>query len=254
MTDSDNLPISEIFASIQGEGLLTGVPSLFFRLSGCNLRCRWCDTPYASWNPDGAKQSISDLVARARASGLRHAVLTGGEPMMFPALTRLSALLAAPLESGGAGQHITIETAGTVIPPDFLSLGENGGRCDLMSISPKLSNSTPTGDPRDPTGAWAERHESRRLNPGVLQALLDAFPPPHRQLKFVFTGEQDLPEIDALLSRLRAWSPSDILLMPEGTRTPTPALMAATVKACMERGFRYCARLHLDLFGNVRGT
>jgi len=144
------LPISETFVSIQGEGKLTGVPSWFCRVAGCNLRCSWCDTPYASWSPEKTMRSVEALIAEAKSSGVVHAVLTGGEPMMFGELVALSRGLAE------AGMHITVETAGTLTLP--------GLACDLMSLSPKLANSTPTDDPRDPDGVWANRHEERRLN------------------------------------------------------------------------------------------
>jgi 7-carboxy-7-deazaguanine synthase len=243
----NQLPISETFTSLQGEGKLAGVPSYFVRLSGCNLRCAWCDTPYASWNPEGGKRSIAEIVTEARASGVRHAVLTGGEPMMFPALPELAGALAAAVD--GAGMHITVETAGTVIPEGEL-------KCDLMSVSPKLANSTPRGDARDPGGVWAQRHEERRLNFGVLQELLERYPSPRHQLKFVVSAEveRDLEEIEGVLSRLNGWRPEDVLLMPEGVRPPTAEHKAAVVRACVERNWRYCARLHIDLFGNTRGT
>jgi 7-carboxy-7-deazaguanine synthase len=244
------LPISETFVSVQGEGKLTGVPSAFVRLSGCNLRCRWCDTPYASWDPDGGPRAIDDLVAWARSTGVRHAVLTGGEPMLFPGLRTLAARLAAPRDHAGADMHITVETAGTVLPPEDESATPLA--VHLMSISPKLASSTPVGDPRDPTGAWAARHESRRLNLPVLQELLDAFP--ERQLKFVVTAAPDLAEIDALLAQLHGWTPADVLLMPEGVAAPPPALRQLVLDACLARGFRYCHRLHVELFGNTRGT
>ena len=72
------LLVSETFFSVQGEGLLTGVPSWFVRLSGCNLRCAWCDTPYASWNPEGPSRGIDAIAEEVRRSGARHAVVTGG--------------------------------------------------------------------------------------------------------------------------------------------------------------------------------
>lgn len=238
------LPIAETFYSLQGEGKLAGTPSWFARLSGCNLRCSWCDTPYASWRPEAVTRTIDDLVAEARATGARHAVLTGGEPMIFPGLVPLSRALAE------AGMHITIETAGTVAP-------EAGLACDLMSISPKLANSTPTEEQcreRGIEAAWAARHEARRINVGALQALLDRFPSPRHQLKFVVRGEEDLPEIDALLARLTGWTPADVLLMPEGTAAPSLAQRDAVVRMCLARGWRYAHRLHLELFGNTRGT
>jgi 7-carboxy-7-deazaguanine synthase len=238
-TTPDSLPVSETFVSIQGEGKLTGVPSWFLRTSGCNLRCTWCDTPYASWNPEGTRRTLTALLAEARGTKVKHAVLTGGEPMLFAALAPLTRALR------DAGVHITIETAGT-LAPNPLPLA------DLWSISPKLAHSTPRNDPRDPTGAWAARHEQRRLSVPALQALLDA--PGDHQLKFVVSKESDLPEIDALLTKLTGWIPSDILLMPEGVATPTPAQRTTVVNLCLTRGFRYCPRLHIELFGNKRGT
>ena len=86
--------ISEIFYSIQGEGELTGVPSVFVRTSGCNLRCAWCDTPYASWNPEGEMRTVAQLVATVQESrAARHVVLTGGEPMVAKGIHDLAARL-----------------------------------------------------------------------------------------------------------------------------------------------------------------
>ncbi len=232
------LKIAEQFLSIQGEGKLTGVPSWFIRVSGCNLRCVWCDTPYASWAPEGEKFSLDALVARARASGAGHVVLTGGEPMIFPQVIPLTAALR------DAGLHVTIETAGTVDQP--------GVHADLMSISPKLSNSTPVGDPRDPSGAWAERHEARRLDFGVLNALVGRFA--DRQLKFVVSDPKDLAEIGRVLDRVEGLKPCDVMLMPEGVSTPAPSSVRWVAEACVQRGWRYCHRLHIELFGDTRGT
>jgi 7-carboxy-7-deazaguanine synthase len=146
---SNTLPIAETFYSVQGEGKLTGVPSFFVRLSGCNLRCKWCDTPYASWSPEGASHDVDAIVNAAKQTGSRHVVITGGEPFIFKQLPALCGAMKS------ANMHITIETAGTV----YAQVD-----CDLLSISPKLANSTPWSDPRDPSGEWATRHEQRRIN------------------------------------------------------------------------------------------
>lgn len=261
--EAATLPVSETFVSIQGEGKLAGTPSWFVRVSGCNLRCAWCDTPYASWRPEvggapgSGRRTVGSLVAEARASGVKHAVLTGGEPMMFEAIEPLAALLAPFM-------HITIETAGTVFRPVT---------CHLMSVSPKLANSTPTAAQALALGGpgaahWPAKHEAARINLAALQALLDAHPHPNRQLKFVYCGrgggagggsggggsDPDLAEIDALLARLRGWLPDDILLMPEGITVPSPDTKAAIERICAGRGWRYCPRLHIEMFGNVRGT
>lgn len=234
---SASAPISETFTSIQGEGMLAGVASWFVRFSGCNLRCAWCDTPYASWSPEGSARSVDELVAEASSSGVRHAVVTGGEPMIFEPVGELTRRLRE------AGLHVTIETAGTV----FREVA-----CDLMSISPKLASSTPVGDERDPTGAWAARHEARRIDLDALQRLLDAHPV--RQLKFVACRPEDLAEIEGLLGRLAGWSAPEVMLMPEGTDVETIRSRSWVAAACVERGWRYCPRLHIDLFGDTRGT
>jgi 7-carboxy-7-deazaguanine synthase len=233
--------VSETFVSLQGEGSLTGTPSWFVRLSGCNLRCQWCDTPYASWAPEGEKRGIDELVREARASGVLHAVVTGGEPLIFPQCADLCAQLR------DAGLHVTIETAGTVDSP---------ADCDLLSLSPKLSNSTPTDDPRDPGGVWRDRHEARRLDFDALGALLDRAPA--AQCKFVVQSERDVAEIDAILSRVNAprerLRPSDVFLMPEGTTVPDAAHVLWVVELCVARGWRYAHRLQIELFGDTRGT
>lgn len=236
------LPISETFLSIQGEGKLVGTPSFFIRVAGCNLRCAWCDTPYASWEPKGDQQSIESLVQQALAAGVRHAVLTGGEPMIFEAIEHLAAQLRA------AGIHITIETAATVFRPFPI---------DLVSMSPKLASSAPApGDPRDPLGLWRERHEQRRHRPDVIQSFIDQArrDATDLQLKFVVATPSDLPEIDSLLREVAAWNPGDILLMPEGVTTPAPGSTRWIVDECVRRGWRYAHRLHIELFGHTRGT
>ena len=246
IADAPPVLVSETFVSLQGEGTLTGVPSWFCRLSGCNLRCTWCDTPYASWSPEGDTRPVGALVDEAVRSGVRHAVLTGGEPMIFGPLATLCSGLR------NAGIHITIETAGTVDRDiDF----------DLMSISPKLSNSTPVGDARDPDGRWARLHEARRIDTAALQGLLDRARPGTgraRQLKFVVTaGERmdaEVAEIDALLGMLRGVDPAEVMLMPEGVTTPDRERTAPVADLCVRRGWRYCHRLHIDLYGDTRGT
>src|SRR5260221_4033148 len=100
--------VSEIFYSIQGEGELTGIPSVFVRTSGCNLRCSWCDTKYASWTPEGESLSVDEVVREVLRHPAAHAVLTGGEPMVAPDLPELAAKLRE------AGKQLTIETARTV--------------------------------------------------------------------------------------------------------------------------------------------
>jgi 7-carboxy-7-deazaguanine synthase len=228
------LPISETFASIQGEGIWTGIPSTFIRVSGCNLRCRWCDTPYASWHPEGTVRTIDDLVETAAANDLDHVVVTGGEPMLFDGVEELVHRLSS------RGHTITIETAGTV----YRDLA-----CDLMSISPKLENSRP-----DAESGWLERHEAARLDFDVLRKLVGRY---SVQLKFVVDpeGGQSFGEIESILAQLPAIEPQRVLLMPEGTDSETVNRRARLlVEPCLKRNWRLTTRLHIDLFGNTKGT
>ncbi len=227
--------ISELFYSIQGEGKLSGIPSVFVRASGCNLRCVWCDTPYASWDPQGENLSIEAIVQRGQNFPARHVVLTGGEPMIMPDILPLC----AALKSGGF--HVTVETAATVFQKIPL---------DLASLSPKLANSTPH---QREGGRFASAHESRRLNIPVIQQFIETSP--DFQLKFVVSAESDLQEIQTILGQLKNWSAADVLLMPEGIDAATLESRGAWLaKLCKRTGFRYCPRLHIALFGNRRGT
>jgi 7-carboxy-7-deazaguanine synthase len=225
--------ISEIFYSVQGEGSLLGVPSVFVRTSGCNLRCSWCDTPYTSWHPEGNMLATAELLDTVRRYRCSHVVVTGGEPMIVPEMPAFTEALRAE------GMHITIETAGTVDAPVA---------CDLMSISPKLSNSVPHGIEG---GRWVARHEKLRLQTDVLKGLTTRYP---FQLKFVIAAPGDLPEIEDIVKAVGV-PQSEVILMPEGT---DPAALAHrsrwVVEICKEKGFRFSPRLHIDLWGQKRGV
>jgi 7-carboxy-7-deazaguanine synthase len=223
------LKIAELFYSLQGEGAMVGVPSVFIRTSGCNLRCAWCDTPYTSWQPEGVEMDLDLILDEVRAHPARHVVVTGGEPMIAPEIVPLTERL------GALGLHVTIETAGTVFQPVF---------CDLMSISPKLANSVP-GDP------WAAQHERLRIQPKVLRQLMSRYA---YQLKFVVEGPGDLAEIRSLLEQLGGGA-DRVVLMPEGIdaeRLRERSLWLAEM--CKQEGFRFSPRLHVDLWGNRRGV
>jgi 7-carboxy-7-deazaguanine synthase len=227
--------LAELFYSIQGEGKLMGTPSVFVRVSGCNLRCVWCDTPYASWNPEGEEETVAEIVNRASGFGAKHIVITGGEPMIMPDLAELCEGLK------NRNHHITVETAATIFEPVKL---------DLASLSPKLSNSTPT---LREEGRFARVHEQHRLNVKVIQQFIDGSP--EFQLKFVVSDPADVVEINDLLKKLKGWSPADVLLMPEGTDWETLDSRSGWInEICKREGYRFCPRLHVMLYGNRRGT
>jgi 7-carboxy-7-deazaguanine synthase len=225
--------ISEIFYSIQGEGALLGVPSVFVRTSGCNLRCKWCDTPYTSWQPEGKEMTVAEIAQSVAGYPATHVVVTGGEPMIAPRITELTGALHEN------GLHITVETAGTVIAPVT---------CDLMSISPKLSNSTPV---ERENGRWAAQHERLRYQPEALRYLIANY---EYQLKFVITSPGDLDEIRRICQDLNVPA-SRVMLMPEGTKPESLAEKAHwIVDTCKSEGYRYSPRLHIDLWGDRRGV
>jgi 7-carboxy-7-deazaguanine synthase len=223
------MKIAEIFYSIQGEGSLVGVPSVFVRSSGCNLRCSWCDTPYTSWHPEGEECSLDEILRQVSAYPARHVVVTGGEPMITPEIVALTERLRA------LNLHITMETAGTVFAPVA---------CDLMSISPKLANSTPEGP-------WAAQHERTRIQPDVVRQLVARYP---HQLKFVVMRPEDLDEISRLVDAFGV-DRAHVILMAEGIDASVLRERGVWLaEMCKREGYRFSPRLHVDLYGNRRGT
>jgi len=254
-TDKDGRPIGTRPASglsvpgtIQGEGKLCGIPSLFIRLAGCNLRCCWqttdgslspCDTLYASYELRETTTYTVDDICRTvlqNSRHLRHLVLTGGEPLLQAMeLKELCMRLKSYKDF-----HLTLETNATLFDPEIAAF------IDLFSLSPKLSSACPAGTA-----------PGKYLKPVIIQAFID-YARQHEkdfQLKFVHAAPKDIPEIRQLLTGLQGWNNDDILLMPAGGN---PELQAAhrrqTLACCIENGWRYCDRLHLTLFGDRAGV
>lgn len=228
------LRIAEIFDSIQGEGQHLGVPSTFVRLSGCNLRCWFCDTPYTSWNPEGGVESVDSVIEQVVKFNSPHAVITGGEPLLQPDVATLCRGLKH------RGRYLTIETAGTVW---------REVEADLMSISPKLANSTPQADMA--SREWIERHEQRRNSPPTIRRMLDHY---DCQLKFVVDSATDLNEIDSWLAQFPQVRGDQVWLMPQCRTAEELSDRAGWVgEAAAARGYHFANRLHIQLYGNVRG-
>ena len=226
--------ISEIFYSIQGEGRLLGVPSVFIRTSGCNLRCVWCDTPYTSWHPEGKNWSVKKILGAVGNYPAGHVVITGGEPLLALEIDELTQQLKQ------RGAHITIETAATIFKPLI---------ADFISMSPKLANSTPWKRAR---GKFAAMHERQRLNYSVIQKFLDTY---DYQLKFVVERRNDFGEVGEILSQLRNADPARVLIMAQGTTNwELNGKAKWIVELCKQHGFSYAPRLQIQLFGNRRGT
>lgn len=227
------LAISEIFGpTIQGEGIHLGKPAIFMRLAGCNLACVWCDTPYTwDWKNYDPREEIdmvsvwlvvSSLQALAKDTGVKHLVITGGEPLL-----QWQQLLYICQTLRKQGWYIEIETAGTVAP-------NTAELADLFNVSPKLANS---GNPIE-----------KRYKPDAIAWFQRTG---RAAFKFVIANADDLYEVDQLVLRHNL---SNIILMPEG-RTAIDLQERAKWLAplAIERGWRITSRLHVEIWGNERG-
>ena len=223
--------INEIFYSIQGEGSLAGFPSVFIRLAGCPLRCKWCDTKYA-WAPDAGKEySIEELFTELAEYPAHHIVITGGEPFACAELAELC----NALKSNDV--HVTIETAGTIFTDDL--------KCELVSISPKLGNSAPAD------AKLAAEHNANCFDLDALQSLISNY---NYQLKFVVDSPEDLDEIAQCLQKLNNINPDKVYLMPQAT-TQSEHLEKSQfiVEICKRAGFPFSPRLQVMLYNNEKG-
>ena len=231
----------EIFASLQGEGPSMGKPCAFLRLSRCNLACQWCDTPY-TWHFAGDERyhrggetferkanqvTLSEQDVAERITDLRQnrLIVTGGEPLLqASAIAKLLDLL--------PDMVVEIETNGTVAPPPMLDAHIN-----QYNVSPKLAHS---GNPAelslipDRLRGWAEN--------------------PRAFFKFVVANRQDVEEVLAL-EALYAIPRQRIYLMAEGTDPATLHKREQWLAdICIAEGLNLSKRLHIELYGDTRGT
>ena len=231
--------VIEIFVSRQGEGLWTGEPSTFVRLGGCHLHCRFCDTPYAAWACEpGEIFSVETLLDRIMALRQPHVVITGGEPLLFEETAELTKHLDV------LGFKITIETSGTI---------ERPVQAHLMSISPKLSNSTPEPGQDDfATEEIIRRHEENRQKLDAMATYIEKY---DYQIKFVIDTPDDLPEIERFLQRFPKIRADRVLLMPQGTTVTELFERERWLRVYAEsRGHVLCQRMQIFWYGNQRGT
>jgi 7-carboxy-7-deazaguanine synthase len=226
--------VSEIFFSIQGEGVHSGTPAVFLRTYYCNLTCTWCDTKYtwldqAKSKPgvDYRSMSAEDILGAISEYGCKHLVLTGGEPLIHQeALEPLLATLKA------AGFFIEVETNGTIAPsPRMVEL------VDCFNVSPKLSSSL--------------IELSKRVRAESLRAFART---DKAWFKFVISDPKDLVEVEAVVSEFSI-TRDRVILMPEGIDAAT--ILARSrwlIELCKEKDLRFGTRLHILVFGNRRGT
>lgn len=233
------MKLSEIFYTLQGEGMYSGYPSIFVRLSGCNLRCSWCDTPFASWEPEGEKITIANLYTEICALQDKHRcdmiVISGGEPMIFSKL--LVGLVDRLRNSRGC--HVTIETAGTIFDEDL--------KPDIYSVSPKLINAIPSPIER-PT-----EHKIHMKN-NTYKHLEKFNENDEVQFKFVIASETDLEEVRGIV-KTAGIDKQKVFIMPEATtREELRNKTAWIAELCKTEGFIFCNRLQVEIWNDRRAT
>jgi 7-carboxy-7-deazaguanine synthase len=209
------LKINEIFYSIQGESLYAGLACTFVRLSGCNLRCAYCDTRYAY--DEGADLPLADIINRVTALGCPLVEITGGEPLLqeqTPALAR---------ELIRRGYHVLVETNGTF---DVRGLPE---AC-VKIVDIKCPSSG----------------ESGRHRPDILEQLNA-----RDQVKFVVSDEMDYRFAKAFAENIRAIPAGNILFSPVRDLLPEATLAEWLLRDRLEA--RLHLQLHRIIWKGERG-
>lgn len=208
------MQISEIFYSLQGEGISVGVPSIFIRLSGCHLRCSWCDSKFTWDMKSGTTMTTEEIIKEIKKYPCKHLVITGGEPLIQQ--SGLKELLSAL-----KGYYVEMETSGSL-------KSQIDQYINHYNCSPKLSNS-----------------HNKRIN-------LEKFPPSKTYYKFVVDNEKDLQEIKDFIKQHKL-PKEHILLMPQGIkRSEINKRSKWLAEICKQENLRFSPRLHINIWGNKR--
>ena len=242
-------PIGELYTCLQGEGKYIGIPHILIRVTGCRLRCQFadsfCDTPYASWKPEKGKFTLDDIVKfYEEKPNVKHTMITGGGPTIHAELLQELCII------GKKYNHIiTIETEGS----EFVQTV-----ADCISLSPKLSNSTPKPGTwmdyanREVTEKDKRLHEKWRCNYEAMEQLI--YNHPDYQLKPVISSWNDLQELDYIQDELGIPN-NKVWLMPEGlTPEQLKERRVWLMDICQKQGYNYSDRLHIIAYGDIRGV
>ena len=245
----EKVQVVDLICVIQGEGLYAGLPHFLIRNSGCNMNCAFsdwiCDTSYASWHPEDGSYSLQDIQDLIdKNPQITHAFITGGNASFDPKLLQDEVNL---LKNNNI--FVAIEDNGTQYAPIK--------GIDFVTLSPKLSNSTPKlGTPvQDPaiggviTQVHVDRHEKARRNHESMKNWINNY---DYQLKFVITTKEQLAEVEELVAILGA-DKKKVCLMPEGVTAEQLAKRRVwLMELCIETGYRYTDRLHIVAYDNRR--
>lgn len=220
--------LCEIMKTIQGEGRLQGVPSVLIRMCGCNLKCRWCDTEKTISASDTVVYKDSDLIYILKEMGCSHVVITGGEPTIHNELVDLISVLKEN------GFHVTVETNGT----KYIDL-----KCDLVSISPKLSNS----NPEELVDDEIKKYDDKRMRIDVIKKYIQNH---DYQLKFVCDdNDEDFNEVEEILSQLGHYNNNKVMIMAESsTKKELEEKQLNIIRKCIKHNLRYANRLQLQIW------
>ncbi len=209
------LRITEIFASVQGESSRVGLPTVFVRLTGCPLRCTWCDTAYAFTG--GAQRTLDDILAEVARHGLRHVCVTGGEPLAQKACL---ALLGALCD---AGYDVSLETSGAL---------------DIAEVDPRVARIMDLKAPGS-----GEVAKNRYENIPLLR--------PHDEVKIVLADAADYGWARQQLAAHRIAERCSVLLSPVAGALDPAALAEWIVRDRLP--VRFQLQLHKILWNDARG-
>jgi 7-carboxy-7-deazaguanine synthase len=245
------LPIVEIYTAVQGEGSRAGYPTIVIRTTGCTHRCwfgdgGWCDSWYTSIHPEKGTFSFNDIVSMYDANPhITEMMLTGGSPTMHPALVNELTHLA-----NERGIFITMETEGShYLETDF--------PIDLLSISPKFSNSIPKPGVSTPSGdivdeKMVKQHNKLRLNyDAIAKSIVYHL---DYQIKPVWDGEEELI-LEEILGFIHMMDiPEEkVYFMPAGdTRVALVKTYPKVMDWVRDNGFRFTGRPHIIAFDTER--
>lgn len=231
------LPVTEMFVSLQGEGMTQGLPTTFIRLAGCNLRCSYCDTPYSLETNDGVTKSVKDIVEWVNKQWPVLVCITGGEPLIHG--SNLAELVNALLKSKSV-KEVSIETNGTLSIIYFKRLmGFLGDSQNLRFI---MDIKMPTSVSLTPEQIHITGENLKYLSS------LD-------ETKFVVSDELELTAAVESIRRLNPPNPIISPVIPEEGRTPDWLGNFANDFLRKELKFtRLQVQLHKTLWGNKRGV
>ena len=244
------LPVLELYTAVQSEGSRQGYPTIVIRTTGCTHRCYfgeggWCDSWYTSIHPEKGTYNFQDIIDYYdEHPHIKEMMLTGGSPTMHPALVNELTHLAKERDI-----FITIETEGShFLPTDY--------PINLLSISPKFSNSIPVVGTLTPNGSVVDekmikKHNSKRCNIEAIRQSIDYHSDYH--IKPVIDKELSMiPEVDEMIKELNV--PAEkIWAMPAGDdRTSLFESYPVVMNFVRDRGWRFTGRSHIMAFNTER--